>query len=195
MIRLILGLLGALLAVAVVLVVGLYLVAGRLQLFLTTFQQILAALQQLLPEVPGKTAQRTMADVDVEPRPWFPQLRRLAELRDHVLAHVSPVFEDDDPDVDDPGDDAGPVDPTDVELARWAEDGGADRADPDLDAVDAVDAPPAVLGPATRPAQQVVLELAGVDPEAAAATGTEPDLDAVDRYLMARFNLTEGRRP
>lgn len=186
MIGLILALLGALLAVAAVLMVGLYLVAGRVNLVLTYAEQVMAAAAQLLGEVPGKSAQRTMAALDPEPRPWFPQLRRLAELRDQVLAHVSPVFDDEDM-VDVVEHAARLQEPAGVELARWVDDGGADHPD--------VDVPPAVLSPATRPAQQVVLELAGVDPAAAAATGTEPELDAVDRYLMDRFNLTEGRRP
>jgi hypothetical protein len=64
------------------------------------------------------------------------------------------------------------------ELDQWADDGGT--------------APP-VLAPETRPAAVVLVEHWAADVDTTDTGPIEPVLDDVDRLLMARFNLTEGR--
>jgi hypothetical protein len=136
--------------------------AGRMQLFLTAAEQILAALQVPLRDVASKSAGRTVAAADVRPRRWFQALRQLAD----AASSSEPSDEVAKPDTDDA-----------EQLHRWADDGGAPADEPAPDDVD--DRPPAVLGPTTRPAAAVLLEHALADV-------TEPD--DVD-IALARFDL------
>lgn len=201
-------LLGGILVFAVATTVECYLLLGRAQLLFTHAELILRALHTLLREVPSKSAQRTVAAIDEEPRRWFQTFRRLAELGDH-LAEVAAAV-----DVQEPPDE--PQDDVDVELARWADDGGsgvkapltaedAVRADVDTEVETAVDEDetptetfPAV--PLTEPVPRVDLAggirlpREGTEPVTEQLTAA-PIVDEVDLALI-RFGLrtAEGHR-
>lgn len=74
-------LLGALVAFAMCTAMECYLLLGVVQRLRTTFEQLLAAAQQLLAAVPGKSAERTDGPTHVETVEWFPRLKLLAGLR------------------------------------------------------------------------------------------------------------------
>lgn len=98
-------LLGALVAMTLVAGGEAYVLIGIVQRLRTTFEQLLAAAQQLLAAAPSKSAERTEAPDDVRPRQWYRILRRHADLRE-----------------DQADEDA---------LARWADDGGVQPTEPD----------------------------------------------------------------
>lgn len=114
-------LLGGILAFTVATAVECYLLLGRVQLLFNHAELILRALHTLLRDVPGKSAEHTLAALDETPRPWFQTLRRLAELGRHLdqVAGVDEPVEQLVEDAEDPVED-------DPELARWADDGGPD---------------------------------------------------------------------
>lgn len=76
-------LLGGLVTFTLVTAVEGYVLLGVVQRLRTTFEQLLAAAQQLLADVPGKSAERTDGE-DVPPRRFFQTLRRLALVVDDV---------------------------------------------------------------------------------------------------------------
>jgi hypothetical protein len=208
---------GAILAVGLVAIVEGYILIGRAQLFLTAAEQILAALQVPLRAVPSKSARRTVAPADIRPRAWFQTLRRLGDLRDHLSAVFEPVLLEEEPEdvVEDLVDD-------DVELARWADDGGlippapvkaaltADRLPADLVDTEretpldedqaATDTFPRV--PATEPVERIEivgglrLPPEGFEPELPVDDDAPRIVDEVDLQLV-RFGLrtAEGHRP
>jgi hypothetical protein len=114
-------LLGGILAFAVATAAECYLLLGRVQLLFNQAELILRALHTLLREVPTKSAQQTLAAIDEKPRPWFQTLRRLADLREHLERVGADELEDQVP--EEPQD-------VDVELARWADDGGQNWTEP-----------------------------------------------------------------
>jgi hypothetical protein len=195
----------------------LYWLTGKVMLTLTYAEQILGMGARLLSLAPGKTAPRTEADVDEQPRVWFQTLRRLADLRDRVLDAAAAILTAPAPE---PDVDEDLVD--DVELARWADDGGAtwsepvkasltaDRA-PALDAhtevesgVDEDQTPTEIFPPvpATEPVERVEiagglrLPPEGHEPPELLDVDSPPIVDEVDLQLV-RFGLrtAEGHRP
>lgn len=75
MITTILTLLGAILAIEIAATAALYFAIGRLQRLLTHAEQLQAVGATLLALVPGKSAPRTTAPADIQPRRWWQKLR------------------------------------------------------------------------------------------------------------------------
>ncbi|TFV90412.1 hypothetical protein [Blastococcus sp. CT_GayMR16] len=156
-----------------VLVGWLYWLTGRVQRILTYAEQLLGAGARLLAAAPSKSAPRTVAAEDLQPRTWWPKLRALADRIRTITVDEDQVAT---------AEFVVPAEPAHLELDRWADDGGRGPA--------LAPPPPAVLGPATRPAPRVDLA-AGLRATPRRRPRPLPESDDVDRRL-ARFSYAEG---
>lgn len=146
----------------------LYWLTAKVLLLLTYAEQLLNAAAHLLAVVPSKSAPATPAAEDEAPRVWWSKLRALTRIFVDAVAHE---------DAEQPA----AADPDDVELDRWADDGGRD---PDVPT-----APPPAHEPATRPVPRI--DVAGGLRITNRRPRPTPELDDVDRQLT-RFRFAEG---
>lgn len=169
-----------------VLIGWLYWLTGKVLLLFTYAEQLLGTSAHLLGAVPGRSAERTAAADDEQPRPWFPVLRALTALRDRFDELTTPVLLEED---DGHDDDVEPDAPSeeDLELHRWADDGGP-----------VPDDQPEPAAPATEPLPRI--DIAGglrLRSGRHAQQGTPrpatvaPDADETDLALV-RFSFAEG---
>jgi hypothetical protein len=185
-----------------------YVLLGRIDRLSEWTQQLLGAANALLATLPGKSAARTEAPPDVQPKIWWQRLRASADARErHLVATATGALAaavDDVLTTAGPAPDPEPAGAMAVKVALTPDPRLADGADTEV--VDLVDPGGDVLlsttvpaaqhprprpspGPDTRPAA------AAIDQWHREATAVMPAPDPVD-VALTRFDFAEGyQRP